>query len=215
MNHESQHRLPLARRTGYRGLPALAVAAGLAIATSLQAQDAPKAQGTPNPHSTQPAMTPEQNKQINEIQGVYAEYMKLQKHLAQIQRDTLQAHPELQKQEQDLRDLIVDKMNSNGQNVKEEMTEIKKIEEKLRSSDTPESERSALKSDYQKKTMAFRNAQTQAMKNPEVQAAQKKLMNDLVPAMKEENPQTEQLMQQMQEKRQQLSQMLKAAGHTP
>jgi alanyl-tRNA synthetase len=199
MNRLSQHRLSLARLTGTRRLPALAVAAGLAIATSLQAQDAPPAQGIPKPHSTQPAMTPEQSRQMKEIQDVHAEYEKLQKHLAQIQRDTLQAHPELQ----------------NGQNVKEEMAEINKIEEKLRSSDTPESERSALMSDYQKKTQALRNAQTQAMKNPDVQAAGKKLIENIVTVMKKEDPQTEQLMQQIQEKRQQLSQMLGAAGHTP
>jgi chromosome segregation ATPase len=215
MNRLSQHRLSLARLTGTRRLPALAVAAGLAIATSLQAQDAPPAQGIPKPHSTQPAMTPEQSRQMKEIQDVHAEYEKLQKHLAQIQRDTLQAHPELQKQEQDFRDLIMDKMNGNGQNVKEEMAEINKIEEKLRSSDTPESERSALMSDYQKKTQALRNAQTQAMKNPDVQAAGKKLIENIVTVMKKEDPQTEQLMQQIQEKRQQLSQMLGAAGHTP
>jgi hypothetical protein len=52
------------------------------------------------------------------------------------------------------------------------------------------------------------------MKNPDVQAAQKKLMDDIMTAMKEKDPQIEQLMQQLQQKQQQLSQMMKDAGHT-
>ncbi len=152
---------------------------------------------------------------MQEIQGVHAEYMDLQKRLTQIQQDTLQAHPELQKQEQAWRDLILEKMSSNGKNAQEDMAEIKKIEEKLRSGETPDSDRQALMSDYQKKAMAFRDAQTQAMQNPDVQAAQKKLSDAIVTAMKEKDPQTEQLIEQMKQKEQQLSQMLKAAGHTP
>ena len=68
-------------------------------------------------------------------------------------------------------------------------------------------------SDYQKKAVAFRNAQNEAMKNPEVQAAQKKLMDDVMTAMKEKDPQVENLMQQLQQKQQQLSQLMKNSGH--
>jgi chromosome segregation ATPase len=151
---------------------------------------------------------------MQEIQGVHAEYMELQKHISQIQQDALKAHPELGKQEQALRDLVLEKMSSNGKNAKEDMDAIIKLEEKLRNSETPEGEREALMSDYQKKAVAFRNAQNEAMKNPDVQAAQKKLMDDIMTAMKEKDPQIEQLMQQLQQKQQQLSQMMKDAGHT-
>ena len=139
--------------------------------------------------------------------------MELQKRMAQLQRETLQSHPELEKQEQSLRDLVLAKMSSNGKNAKDDMDELMKMEEKLRNSETPASERQKLLADYQKKAVAFRNAQQEAMKNPEVQAAQKKLMDNVKTAMKEKDPQVEQLMQQLQQKQQQLSQMMKDAGH--
>jgi hypothetical protein len=70
-----------------------------------------------------------------------------------------------------------------------------------------------LMDEYQKKAVAFRNAQNEAMKNPEVQAAQKKFMEDVMTAMKEKDPKVEQLMQQLQQKQQELSQMMRSAGH--
>jgi hypothetical protein len=207
MNRFNQPRSLFARLTDVRRLLPLAVAAGLAVAMPVQAED------TPQPQATPPAVTPEQNKQMQEIQGVHAEYMELQKRITQIQRDTLQAHPELEKQEQSLRDLVLQKMSSTGKSAKEDMDEIVKLEEKLRSDKTPAEERETLMGEYQKKAVAFRNAQNEAMKNPEVQAAQKKFMDDVMTAMKEKDPQVEQLMQQLQQKQQQLSQMMKDAGH--
>jgi chromosome segregation ATPase len=227
MNTVSLRRSLFARLSDSLRLSGLAIVASLVVATSLQAQDAPQSKsasqspaapqskGASQPHVTPPAMTPEQSKQMKEIQGVHAEYMQLQKQLSQIQRDTLEAHPELKKQEQDLHDLILAKMSSNGHNAQDELAEISKLEEKLKNGQASDSERESLMSDYQKKAMAFRKAQTQAMQNPDVKAAQKKLVDNVVKAMKEKDPQTEQLMQQMQQKEEQLSKMLKDAGHTP
>jgi chromosome segregation ATPase len=208
MNRFKQPRSLFARLTDVRRLLPLAVATGLVMAMPLQA-----AEEASQPQSAPPAATPEQNQQMQEIQSVHAEYMELQKHLAQIQNDTLQAHPELKKEEESLRNLVLEKMSSSGKSAKEDMDEIIKLEQKLRSSETPEGDREALMGEYQKKAVAFRNAQNEAMKNPEVQAAQKKFMDNVMTAMKEKDPQVEQLMQQLQQKQQQLSQMMRSAGH--
>jgi chromosome segregation ATPase len=207
MNRFNQPRSLFARLTDVRRLLPLAVAAGLVVAMPLQAEETSEPQGAP------PAATPEQSKQMQEIQSVHAEYMELQKRITQIQNDTLQAHPELKKEEESLRSLVLEKMSSSGKSAKEDMDEIIKLEQKLRSGETPEDERETLMGEYQKKAVAFRNAQNEAMKNPEVQAAQKKFMDDIMTAMKEKDPQVEQLIEQMQQKQQQLSQMMKSAGH--
>jgi len=208
MNRFKQPRSLFARLTDVRRLLPLAVAAGLVMAMPLQA-----AEEASQPQSAPPAATPEQNTQMQEIQSVHAEYMELQKHITQIQNDTLQAHPELKKEEESLRNLVLEKMSSSGKSAKEDMDEIIKLEQKLRSSETPEGDREALMGEYQKKAVAFRNAQNEAMKNPEVQAAQKKFMDNVMTAMKEKDPQVEQLMQQLQQKQQQLSQLMRSAGH--
>ena len=213
MNRFNQPRSLFARLTDARRLLPLAVAAGLVVAMPLQAEETPQPQATPPAQAAPPAATPEQNKQMQEIQSVHAEYMELQKRITQIQNDTLQAHPELKKEEEALRNLVLEKMSSSGKSAKDDMDEIIKLEQKLRSGETPEDERETLMSEYQKKAVTFRNAQNEAMKNPEVQAAQKKFMEDVMTAMKEKDPQVEQLMQQLQEKQQQLSQMMRSAGH--
>jgi hypothetical protein len=213
MNRFNQPRSLFARLTDARRLLPLAVAAGLVVAMPLQAEETPQPQATPPAQAVPPAATPEQNKQMQEIQSVHAEYMELQKRITQIQNDTLQAHPELKKEEEALRTLVLEKMSSSGKSAKDDMDEIIKLEQKLRSGETPEDERETLMSEYQKKAVTFRNAQNEAMKNPEVQAAQKKFREDVMTAMKEKDPQVEQLMQQLQEKQQQLSQMMKSAGH--
>lgn len=207
MNMSHKPRSLFARINRFGRLLPLAVVAGLVAAMPVQAEDAPKPQAAP------PEVSPEQSKQIQEIQGLHAEYMELQKRISQVQQDTLQAHPELEKEQQSLRDLVLAKMSSNGKNAKEDMDEIIKLEEKLRNSETPASERETLMADYQKKAVAFRNAQNEAMKNPEVEAAQKKLMDDVMTAMKEKDPQIEQLMQQLQQKQKQLGELMRNAGH--
>jgi len=207
MNMSPKPRSLFARINRTARLLPLTVAAGLFAAIPVHGEDATK------PQAAAPAAASEQSQKMQEIQGVHAEYMELQKRVAQVQRDTLQAHPELEKEEQSLRDLVLAKMSSNGKSAKDDMDELMKMEEKLRNAETPASERETLMADYQKKAVAFRNAQNEAMKNPEVQAAQKKLMDDVMTAMKEKDPQIDQLMQQLQQKQQQLSQMMKDAGH--
>lgn len=207
MNMSHKPRSLFARINRFGRLLPLAVVAGLVAAMPVQAEDAPKPQATP------PEVSPEQSKQIQEIQGLHAEYMELQKRISQVQQDTLQAHPELEKEQQSLRDLVLAKMSSNGKNAKEDMDEIIMLEKKLSNSETPASERETLMADYQKKAVAFRNAQNEAMKNPEVEAAQKKLMDDVMTAMKEKDPQIEQLMQQLQQKQKQLGELMRNAGH--
>jgi predicted RNA binding protein with dsRBD fold (UPF0201 family) len=211
-----------ARLADFRRLLPIALAAGLAVTLPVQAETAPQPQDTSpaaapdsgkQTQATPPAMTPEQSKQMEEIKNVHAEYMGLQKRIMEIQQETLKSHPELEKEEQSLRDLVLAKMSSTGKSAKDDMEEIIKLEEKLRSGETPAEERETLMRDYQTKAVAFRKAQSEAMNNPEVQAAQKKLMGDIMTAMKEKDPQVEKLMQEMQEKQQQLAQMIKASGH--
>ena len=75
---------------------------------------------------------------------------------------------------------------------------INKLEQKLRSKDTPDSERQTLMTEYQEKAMAFRSAQVEALKDPEVQKAQEALRDATVTAMQQQDPQTKQLMEQLQ-----------------
>ena len=56
------------------------------------------------------------------------------------------------------------------------------------------------------------SAQVEALKDPEVQKAQEALRDATVTAMKQQDPQTTQLMEQLQQKQDEMKQMLEAAG---
>ncbi|MGD2076125.1 MAG: hypothetical protein PVG38_14580 [Gammaproteobacteria bacterium] len=145
---------------------------------------------------------------------MHGEYVQLQKRLNKIQAETMKAHPELKEQEQAFLDLMMSKMDTSGATAEADLAEIEGLEQKLRSGDTPESERKELMSTYQEKAMAFRAAQVEALKDPEVQKAQKELMDATMAAMKEQDPQTEEIMEQLKEKQEEMKQMMESAGQS-
>jgi hypothetical protein len=187
-----------------RSLQALAVFVALGTVTSLRAESPAAPQGAPAP----------QSEQMQAVQKLYGEYMELRQRLAAIQQKAVKAHPELQKQGQDLQALMMSKMSSStGVDAKDEMAAINEIEQKLRNKDTPDSERQKLMSEYQKRAEAFRKAQMQVMQDPEVQKAQAALMEATTAAMKQQDPQTEELMEQVKQKQAQLQKLTESGGH--
>jgi hypothetical protein len=159
----------------------------------------------------QHSMTPEQSELQKAYQETHADYMAAQQRLKKIQRDTLQAHPELQKQEQSFNDLLMEEMKNEGHTPKLDLAEIEKLQERLQGSEVPDSERQTLMGDFQGKMIAYRKAQAKAMQTQKMQKAQGDLMESMVTAMKAQDPKTEQLIQQMTQKRQELERMMESA----
>lgn len=191
-----------ARPTTNRLLLALAAVAALGTLVPLQA--AP-------PVAQEPATA--QDDPMEAARELHSEYVELQNRVNLIEEKTMEAHPELQKQQQALLDLMIAKMPSSGTSAKDDLARIEQLEQKLRSEDTPENERQALMAEYQEKAQVFRAAQRQVLEDPEVQQTHGALMDAKLAAMKEEDPRTEQLMEQLQQKQQQLKQLMEAAGH--
>jgi hypothetical protein len=186
-----------------RTLQAVAVVVALGAVTPLRAEPPTAPQGGTGP----------QSEQMQAAKKVYGEYMELQQRLAKIQQKAVQAHPELQKQGQDLQALMMSKMSSStGVNAKDEMAAINEIEQKLRNKDTPDSERQKLMPEYQKRVKAFRDAQMKVMQDPQVQKAQTALMEATTAAMKQEDPQTAELMAQAKQKQAELKKLTESAG---
>jgi len=203
MNLPSQTRALSVPFTTIRALQALVAVVALSTLMPLHAEAPAAPQGATAP----------QGDQMQAARQLHGEYVELQKRLHTIQEKAVKAHPELQKQQQALQELMMAKMSSGGKNPKDEMTAINKLEQKLRSEDTPDSERQTLLTEYQERARAFRTAEHQALQDPEVQKAQAALMDATLAAMKQQDPQTEQLMQQLQQKQAQMKQMMESAGH--
>lgn len=195
---------PITLFAAIRKLQAVVVLVALGAVTPLRAEPPTAPQGAQGP----------QSEQMKAAKQVYGEFMELQQRLAKIQHKAVQAHPELQKQGQELQALMMAKMSSStGINAKDEMAAINEIEQKLRNKDTPDSEREKLMPEYQKKVKAFRDAQQQVLQDPQVQKAQTALMAATTAAMKQEDPQSAELMAQAKQKQAELQKLTESAGH--
>ena len=199
MNRTYRTRPPIARYTllVFTAIAALGTFTPLHAEPPVEPQSAASAQDDPTQAARQ----------------LHDEYMELQNRLGMIQEKAVKAHPELQKQNQALEELMMAKMtSSSGKNAQDELAEIGKLEQKLRSKDTPESERKALMVEYQDKAKAFHAAQLEVLQDPDVKKAQATLRDATLAAMKEQDPQTEQLVDQLQQKQEQIRQMMESAG---
>ena len=200
MNRTYRTRPPIARRTllAFTAVAALSTFTPLHAEPPVEPQSAAAAQDEPTQAARQ----------------LHDEYMELQNRLGMIQEKAIKAHPELQKQNQALEELMMAKMtSSSGKNAQDELVEIGELEQKLRSKDTPESEREALMAEYQDKAKAFHSAQLEVLQDPDVKKAQAILMDATLAAMKEQDPQTEQLVEQLQQKQEQMRKMMESTGH--
>jgi hypothetical protein len=200
MNLPDQARPLFAQGTTIRTLQALIAVVALSTLMPLRAEPPTAPQGATAP----------QDDTMQAARQLHSEYVALQKRVGMIQENAVKAHPELQKQQRALEELIMAKMSSGGANPKDEMAALNKLEQKLRSEDTPDSERQTLMAEYQERAQTFRTAQHQALQDPEVQKARAALMDATLAAMKQQDPQTEELMQQLQQKQEQMKQ---SAGH--
>jgi len=181
-------------------LLAAALGAALAAGGIAEAQEAPAAGG-------EPQLTAQQRAQLEEFRQVRAEMMQVQQELAQIQQSAVQARPELQAQQQEFGQLMLQEMKRQGHTPEEDLAELRALQGKLRSPETPEGDREALMSRLQAKAQEFQQAQREAMQNPEVQKAQEQLVQAITTAMREESPRTVELLEQLQQKQRRLVQI--------
>lgn len=208
MNHPDHARPLSARCTTIRMLQAFVAVAALGVFMPSHAAQPPA--------PAQPGVTAAQGDPMQAARKLHGEYVELQNRLGMIQEKALEAHPELQKQKQALEDLILAKMtSSSGKNANDELAAITSLEQKLRSKDTPETDRQALMTEFQAKAVAFRDAQVKTLQDPQVQKAQSEVMNATLAAMKQQDPHTDQLIQQLEQKQTEMKQMMESLGRTP
>jgi hypothetical protein len=141
-----------------------------------------------------------QQKGDPELRNAQKKMRDLRKQLGEIQQKALDNNPELKQQRKDLRSLMQKKVKGQVEGADSKMARLKEIRSKLQNNkDIPKSERQKLMKEFQSTAQLFQQAQQKAMQDPEVQQARKKFQKDLRAAMKEEDPNAEQLIQDLQQ----------------
>ncbi len=185
-----------------RRLLALVAAAGLATATAVQAEPQQQGQGPAHGDLSGP-----QREQIKTFMQTREELLKVQQQLQQIQEKAVEARPALQKKQANFAALVEKEMKKQGHSPEQELAAIQALQNKLQSGDTPAGQRQDLMQQLQQKASKYQEAQRAALQNEQVRSARKDLMKDIITAMKQEDPKTDDLIQQMEQKQQKLEEL--------
>lgn len=144
-----------------------------------------------------------------ELKQAQQKVRDLRQQIGQIQQKAMKNNPDLQKQQEDLKGLVKEKMKAKGQNPDEDLSRMKEIRKKLSGSeDLPKGERQKLMQEFQKTAQSFQQAQKSVMQDEEVQEARDQFRSDLMAAMKEENPKVEQMIQDMEQAQKDFQQLM-------
>lgn len=135
------------------------------------------------------------------------ELMRADQQLAHIQSKTLKDHPELLKRQTQLIALMTNEMKRHGQDPKKDMADLRRLEGRLHSKSISRADRQKLTKQFEQKLNAFQKARAEVMSSPKLEKARAKFSNAVLTAMKKENPNTDRLLREAKEKRQELMQM--------
>ncbi|MEX2523360.1 MAG: hypothetical protein WD750_00225 [Gammaproteobacteria bacterium] len=181
------------------GMPAAVVAAVMAMTAPFAIAQQPAPPGAAGQQQASP--------QQQEFMQLRAELQQLQQQLGEIQEQVLEDNPELQEQQEDLRNMIMETMKEQGATPDEDINKLKTLQAELQKEDMPEDKRQRLIQEFRETNMGLQQAQQQAMQEEELQQVQQSLNDAMLTAMVDANPETEKLISQVQQTRQKLMQM--------
>lgn len=172
------------------------------VATPVAAQPAPGGGSGKGPGMMQKKGDPE-------LRNAQKKVRDLRQKLGKLQQKAMENNPDLKQQRSDLQALMKKKVKAQVDGADQKMARLKEIRQKLRGNkDIPKGERQKLMKEFQQTAQSFQQAQQKAMKDPEVQKAQKQFRSDMRAAMKEEDPNADQLIQDLQQARKEFRQKL-------
>lgn len=157
-----------------------------------------------SPNSAQATSTSDVAKVRQKIQQINAR-------LQEIQTQTLASNKDLVAQRNEFQGLLDGVMKDNGFKSTATLDRLKVIVEKLQGGSISEEEQQRLQKEYQQKSQQLRLAQRKAMQNEDVQAARSAYIEELVGAMKDQNPATETLIAELNTAQKQYQAMMQSS----
>lgn len=191
----------IAKKTSYLffGTQFIAFFGLAALALSAHAQPA---------ESQSLSLTPDQIQNLHKLQ------QKMQatgQQLNKIRQETMKAEPELQNQQKTYQSLLFKTMKEQGNDPDPVLTRMHEIEEQFQGQDLAEDKRQQLMIEYQQKNAQLRKAGQDAMQDKGVRQAAEDLSQATVVAMRKQDPKVETLLQEMDQLRKEMQQIVSKA----
>lgn len=154
-----------------------------------------------------PAATQQQQQTQKLVQQLRQKATKLR----QIHDETLQANPDLQKQQEQFVAMVKQGIKDQGYDIDAGQKRVEGMTKKLKNDDLSQDERKSVMQDFMAERQSLTQARTAALQQPEIKQAGEKLQQDTIDAMKADDDDVEGLMQDMEDLRGQLQAAAQAA----
>ena len=151
------------------------------------------------------------NELIQKVQAKRAEIQQLNQQLMQIQESTIEANPELAQQRDELISFVDEKMAETGYDAEAARGRIEKLQGEMQSGELSTEEEQQHRQQLRQEMTSMQQAQGQIMQDEEFQAKREALNENLVAAMQEQNPKTDELISQLQTAQQEYQQLAQQA----
>ncbi|WP_405242055.1 hypothetical protein [Lentisalinibacter salinarum] len=151
------------------------------------------------------------NELIQKVQAKRAEIQQLNQQLMQIQEKTIEANPELAKQRDDLISFVDEKMAETGYDAEAARGRIEELQGEMQSGELSAEEQQQNRQQLRQEMTSMQQAQGQIMQDEEFQAKREALNENLVAAMQEQDPQTDELISRLQTAQQEYQQLAQQA----
>lgn len=128
--------------------------------------------------------------------GPQMRLQEIQQRLAEAQQKALDENPGLQSQREELEELVIQKMEEEGYDPNANMETLENAQSQIQNEDLSDEERQQMLQDARQAQQELQEAQQAAMQDEEVVEAQEAFQNDLMEAMREQEPETDQLIEE-------------------
>jgi chromosome segregation ATPase len=148
---------------------------------------------------------------MQQVQAKRAEIQQLNQQLMEIQENAIEANPELAKQRDELISFVDEKMAEGGYDAEAARGRIEQLQGEMQSGDLSAEEQQQNRQQLRQEMTSMQQAQGQVMEDEEFQAKRESLNENLVAAMQEQNPKTDELISQLQTAQQEYQQLAQQA----
>lgn len=134
---------------------------------------------------------------------------KLGQRLGKIEQAAAKANPDLQKEQEQFRQLLTKTMEKDGYDAEAGINRLREIQTKLGNQNLEQKKRQTLMTEFRQKSSELQRAQHKALQNPKVQEARAKLAKHTIAAMTKQDPETPKLIDEVKRTRNRLIDMQK------
>lgn len=150
--------------------------------------------------------------QAQQGQNPQMQLQQLQQRLMTIQQQAMQNNPQLQDEAEDLEDLVIKTMEDAGFDAEGGLARLEQLQREFQGDDVSDERRQTILQEAQEIQMELQEGQQLAMQDEEVIQAQERFQDNMLDAMRAEDPETDELLETFERLQTQMMQQMPGQG---